>query len=530
MDRKEALIKSAEYYIKSWFSLIPVWRNKIPLIQWKEYQERKATIEEVSWWIENLQDVQLGAVTWKISNIIVVDIEEWGNVDWLPRTAIAKTWGGWFHYYYSYVPWMTNKVRIKNLTDIRSDGWYVILPPSSSDKWQYSWLVKERPVVFPRHLFEEPTINQENYTQVSTDYPWYGAGQRNNEMAKYIGHILAKVHPSEWDNIAYRLVEEANAKNNPPLDDRELRTTFESIKNLERRNNSDRWYKKDTHEKDSEMWKEVDNKILLMKDIAAMEQYAWGDRYKMRIPFFDNALGGWFEDWDLCIVSGMSWFGKTTFAQSLAVNFAEQGLPVLFLSYEVKVSHLWNKFKEMGIEEDLVIYSVQKNTSGNVGWVEEKIREAKESYEIKMVVIDHLWFLMPKAMLKDISSNYALYVTQICRDLKQIALRENIIIVMPVHVRKTDDVPDMNSLANSAGISQESDEVFILHREKNKMGWADYYMPQTKIMMVKNRKTGQAVQGYFNLHNWRFIHDEWAAVAQAEPEERPLKWTGGGRP
>ncbi len=54
-----------------------------------------------------------------------------------------------------------------------------------------------------------------------------------------------------------------------------------------------------------------------------------------------------------------------------------------------------------------------------------------------------------------------------CRDLKQIALRENVVIILPVHIRKTDDVPDLNSLAHSAGIAQESDEVILLHRPKS---------------------------------------------------------------
>lgn len=46
-------------------------------------------------------------------------------------------------------------------------------------------------------------------------------------------------------------------------------------------------------------------------------------------------------------------------------------------------------------------------------------------------------------------------------------MRENIIIVMPVHLRKTDD-PTINDLGNSSGIGQESDAVIILHRERNK--------------------------------------------------------------
>ena len=92
-------------------------------------------------------------------------------------------------------------------------------------------------------------------------------------MARYIGFMLAKVHPSEWETIAWNIIVEANTKNEPPLSSNELRNTFQSIVNMEKRNNADRWYKKTEAVEESNIWKEVDNKILPMKEIADMEEY-----------------------------------------------------------------------------------------------------------------------------------------------------------------------------------------------------------------------------------------------------------------
>ena len=64
-------------------------------------------------------------------------------------------------------------------------------------------------------------------------------------MSKYVGWILTKVHPSEWNSIAWNAIVEANKKNKPPLPEHELRNTFQSIINLEKSNTTDRWYKKD---------------------------------------------------------------------------------------------------------------------------------------------------------------------------------------------------------------------------------------------------------------------------------------------
>lgn len=182
------------------------------------------------------------------------------------------------------------------------------MPPSVNEKGAYKWIVKTQPVPFPIHLFQEPEIKE--YTKIETNYQGYSVGQRNNEMAKYIGHLLAKIHPSEWENIALRMAKEANEKNSPPLSDYELTTTFNSIVNLEKRNKTDRWYQKTDEVETSVMWKESDNKIMLIKDIAAMNEYQVGDKYRTCYDIFDEAFGGGVEDGDLIVISGLSGFGK----------------------------------------------------------------------------------------------------------------------------------------------------------------------------------------------------------------------------
>lgn len=247
--------------------------------------------------------------------------------------------------------------------------------------------------------------------------------------------------------------------------------------------------------------------IMLLKDIASLAEYSQWDKYELWIKVFDDALDGWFEDWDLIIISGASWFWKTSYSQQLAINFAEKWLPVLFLSYEVMVHHLWKKFKTMNINDELPLFSIKRHTTGNVGWIEQKVKEAKEANMIKFVVIDHLWFLIPKQRTENIGSNQAAFVSQIVRELKTLAKNERIVIILPVHVRKTDD-PGMNDLKDSSAISQESDAVFILNREKNPLeGVGDYYTDHTLIKMVKNRKTWMNAQGWFQMINGRFVHD-----------------------
>ena len=116
-------------------SVIPVGKNKIPLILWKEFQTRFATEEEITDWFEKFDDPQIGFVTGKISNLTVVDIEKGGDPSFLPQdTTIISTGGGGFHYYYEYEEGINNKARIKELVDIRGEGGYVVSAFSVSEK------------------------------------------------------------------------------------------------------------------------------------------------------------------------------------------------------------------------------------------------------------------------------------------------------------------------------------------------------------------------------------------------------------
>jgi len=63
------LKKVALDYLTRGISVIPVGFDKRPLIKWAEFQERRATVEEVETWWKNWPDAQIGIVTGKISSL-----------------------------------------------------------------------------------------------------------------------------------------------------------------------------------------------------------------------------------------------------------------------------------------------------------------------------------------------------------------------------------------------------------------------------------------------------------------------------
>lgn len=519
------------YLLRGW-SVLPCGKNKIPLVSWREFQERYPTPAEVKGWFEKYPDAQVGIITGAISNLTVVDVEKGGDPSFLPQeTMIASTGGGGYHYFFKFEPAMTNKARIKKLVDIRSEGGYVVAPGSCSEKGPYT-LLQDAPLVqFPKELFPVDIFKQGkeysgNFERRSLlEYPGYGAGQRNNEMARYIGYVLTQIHPADWDTEGWNVVCAANKKNTPPLPQNELKTTFESIKRTERQNNplghatGKFTLKTNTLQpaQQPQFLGDENDEIMHVADVAGRQSINQSEVYPLQMPCFDDVIMGGVTAGDLVVIAGLTGNGKTTLAQDWTMSLlrGDPGIKALWFSYEVLASHLWSKFQSMGANREDLVFIPAKHSTGNVAWVEAKIKEGKEKFGIKAVFIDHLGFLLPKSSSmfggKQMSLNYSSFLTQVVRDLKTIAIAEEVVIFLPVHMKKVQSrerMSDLDDIKDSSGIGQESDLVFLIERERNKdKDVRTYFTENTKITLAKNRKTGITVVGDFKMLDGRFCYD-----------------------
>lgn len=866
------------YLARGW-SVLPCGKNKVPLVNWKQWQEKYPTESEIKTWFEMFPDAQVGIITGSISNLTVVDFEKGADPSEFPQeTMIVSTGGSGYHYYYLYEEGITNKARIKPLIDVRSQGGFVVAAGSVSEKGPYTILQDVSLLPFPKELFpEKADIFQHPGTntfekRTLIEYPGHGLGQRNDEMARYIGYILTQVHPLDWETEGWQLIQQANLRNTPPLPPKELETTFESIKRIEKHNNPFgrrsggfgplNVPSSSTFETDPIILGDESDDIRHVADVADSQKIDQTDVYPLQMPCFDDVILGGVAPGDLVVVAGQTGHGKClgkgtpvlmfdgkikkvedvvngdslmgpdsqpkkvtgvtsgidilysvvpvkgdpyvvnsdhvlslrnterkskkiinisvrdflkksrTFkhlhkgwrsngvswrekevlidpyflglwlgdgnsndltisnpdkevinyihkvakennlvtkntekrkgfcprfsltkgtkkgervfpllksfreyglmpekyipeeyktnsievrkqilaglldtdgyldcnsyeiitkherlrddilfvARSLGLaayskkkisgikstgfkgiyhrilisgdtdilplqikrkkalprrqikNVLNTGLKIteikrgkyygfeldgdglfllgdftvthntslaqdwtislirgekkpksLWFSYEVLPTHLWEKFQSMGMTREDCVFTPARNSSGNITWVEQKIKEGKERFGIKMVMIDHLGFLLPKTqgiLGKNFSSNYASFLTQVTRDLKSIALREEVIIFLPVHMRKAGQKgggSDIDSIKDSSGISQEADLVFLIEREKAKdENLKSYFTDVTKITLAKNRKTGVTVIGKFNMINGRFAYNDDGERAEME--------------
>lgn len=133
-----AILEAALKHERLGHSVIPLRpRDKRPLLpSWKEYQERRATPDEIRSWVEQWPDMNLGLVTGRVSGVVAVDIDGPNGATWaeanLDKVAIQTTGKDYgFHVFFRQNGvQVKNAVRITPEVDVRGDGGYVVIAPS----------------------------------------------------------------------------------------------------------------------------------------------------------------------------------------------------------------------------------------------------------------------------------------------------------------------------------------------------------------------------------------------------------------
>ncbi len=230
-------------YLDLGWSIIPVGSDKKPLVKWKEYQDRKPTVDELKEWCEKSNLSGFAIVTGKISGVVVLDLDQGSKFDTsvLTPTVHSQTGSGGHHYFFkaSVEIELGNATGFIEKTDFRGEGGYAILPPSKHPSGkQYFWL--ENPIDttladLPASLIEQLTKvpKKESLTaQVKEEiniFEGVGESKRNDSAAKVVGFLMKYVPQDQWEAVVWHLLKGWNRLNQPPLSETELRSVYESI-------------------------------------------------------------------------------------------------------------------------------------------------------------------------------------------------------------------------------------------------------------------------------------------------------------
>ena len=233
------MIDQIKEYVDSGWSVLPVKpEEKRPyMTNWLQYTKSKAPMEMVENWFRSLSGAGVGAVTGKISNMIVLDVESWCKTpieDLLkkyPTQMVARSGSGGYHLYYQYpagVSKVANRVGIFDGADLRADGGFIVLPPTVHPNGnRYEWIKKGPLGAFPKALLDlesKPTIQNEGW--IVEALRGVSEGGRNDTCARLAGYFFKKGMTSD---IVEALLLDWNERNDPPMPLKELRTTLKSI-------------------------------------------------------------------------------------------------------------------------------------------------------------------------------------------------------------------------------------------------------------------------------------------------------------
>ena len=251
----------------------------------------------------------------------------------------------------------------------------------------------------------------------------------------------------------------------------------------------------------------TDDSVVHISDAIVRTGYT--TPYKMGFKKLDDAFLGGVRAGDLIVITGLSGEGKTTLAQNISARMSGELSPSLWFSYEVILDNLYAKFKEIGAEdEDYLVYVPKRNTSGNVGWIKEKTKEALAKFGTKFVFIDHLDYLSPTNINN--SDQYRMVLRNICQELKTMAIDLEVSVFLMAHVKKVQGREiEMQDISESSGIYQLADFVIAVKRKfeiKNEGGdKVRMYDNRGAASVLKARLTGSLVTMNYHVERNKII-------------------------
>lgn len=174
-------------------------------------------------------------------------------------------------------------------------------------------------------------------------------------------------------------------------------------------------------------------------------------------PSVDRMLGG-LRDGQLVICFGETGHRKSMFVQNLALNVAGEGSPVLFIGLEMANEENTERFLDMGGDGTLPIVYPEAST---VNYKEvDGLVGASVADGVKLVIIDHLHYFSLDA------ENEQAGLTKICMEMKTVARRHGIPLILVSHISKRpgrEGPPGLGDLKGSSSIAQLADKAIAVY-------------------------------------------------------------------
>lgn len=213
--------------------------------------------------------------------------------------------------------------------------------------------------------------------------------------------------------------------------------------------------------------------------------------FKTGIALLDEIIGG-FREQQLITLSASTKHGKTSFGMFLTEKL--EAISPVVIPLEQSNEELIEQRFENGYSIPKFLSPLKLASKVTVDWIEQRIIEGIAKYNTKFVLIDHLGYIDNFGTDgRNKRENLAYRTGEVMRELKNVAKRWNVIIVLLVHISQKDEghPPTMEDIKNSSDIAQESDMIVMLWRKNALKKKVRLYENKTMVSVMANRRTGK---------------------------------------
>lgn len=135
-------LKQAAHYYAGEFGL-PVFPlqagGKVPCKGSHAYKDATTDAEQIEAWWTQSPDANIAIPTGKVSGLYVVDgLDGVTEIEGFPPRTVNTPLGG--HWYFHWRPGLPTIIRVEGVDCVRSDGFYVAVPPSVRADGKYEWI------------------------------------------------------------------------------------------------------------------------------------------------------------------------------------------------------------------------------------------------------------------------------------------------------------------------------------------------------------------------------------------------------
>lgn len=511
-------VEFARHYLaKLGWSIIPILPNgKRAMVPWKQYQEELPRLFAIEQWFSNDRTVNVGLATGRLSGVVVVDEDSYKeNFQGLTISSplYATTPRGGKHLYFKYTDGVSNSVNADRSVDVRGDGGYVLLPPSTIDGKAYTWnttptpeLIQRLPTL-PTQIIAQLHAERTNNPFKMSESIGVAEGGRDVALTRGVASILNSLKEEEWDTVGWSMVEAMNNTYSPPLPDHVVQEKFERGKrfiheNPKTRNRGDGWERVGApRPAGGFVPRSIADVAKERQAEKALEVGAPSTGYRELDRIIKGFLPG-----RLYTLTGSENVGKTSIACNFAVRVAKQGKKVLYFALEPEnmvVDYLascrLNKRFDQLTQDDIEIDDGNIAIFGKeqISRIDDLVAAVNELPRYDLIVVDHIgYFITGENNLIQEQSNAI-------KKLAGLSKSKQCAIMLIAHLRKPpagsnrNYTPSSNDISGSGAFKQDSTEVMIVKRivDENQDG-----LVYTQEGTLHVTKTKSGPNGSMSLH------------------------------